>query len=154
MPIEFTLHGPPRTKKNSGAIIPPKGARLHSIIVPSADFRAWEKRVLPQLALFRSKHAPLPVLVPVNLRATIYRDRAVGDIGNYLAAICDVLEKSKIVENDRLIMSFDGSRLRKDGANPRVEIVLTKYLNEVPERFLQALDVPQKSSQLLLEEEF
>ena len=65
-----------------------------------------------------------PCAVPVNLCATVYRAKNVGDLGNYLAAVCDALEKAGVVENDRLIGGFDGSRLLTDPKRPRVEIAL------------------------------
>ncbi len=63
------------------------------------------------------------------MNAQIFRERNVGDLGNYLAAICDALESAGVVINDKWIQSFDGSRLSLDRDNPRVEIVLSE-MNE------------------------
>ena len=63
--------------------------------------------------------------MPVNMTALIYREKNVGDALNYLEAIADALERAGVVKNDRLIVSFDGSRLLKDADRPRVEVVLT-----------------------------
>ena len=41
-----------------------------------------------------------------------------------LKKVADALEEAGVVLNDSLIASWDGSRLLKDAANPRVEITL------------------------------
>jgi hypothetical protein len=53
-----------------------------------------------------------------------YRDAERGDAVGYYQGLADLLEKRGVVANDRLIMSWDGSRLLKDSANPRVELTL------------------------------
>jgi hypothetical protein len=111
------------------------------MVLQSRQYLAWEGPAVLQL---RSQNRPGllrtvgvdrargvvtvgtgPLITPVSLQARVYRDRNAGDLGNYLAAICDVLERAGVVENDRLIQSFDGSRLLIDRKNPRVEIELT-----------------------------
>lgn len=102
----------------------------------SEAHEAWELSAVLQLQAKHHKAASAarlqfgypgkPCAVPVNLLATVYREKDVGDLGNFLAAICDALEKAGIVENDRLIGGFDGSRLRVDRVNPRVELTLSE----------------------------
>lgn len=110
---------PPRTKKNSGQIVTVNGRQ---VLLPSKDYLEWEKGCIVSSAYDRMAPA---ITFPVNCKATIYRDRNVGDAVGYYQAIGDCLEKMGIVQNDRLIVSWDGTRLDKDPSNPRVEIELT-----------------------------
>ena len=127
--MKLVIEGVPRTKKNGLRRIK-RGRRIFT--VPSAAHEAWEAIAVPQLAKqFRAWARGLPMGAPVdfalNMRALVYRDRDVGDLLNYLAAVSDVLERAGVVANDRLIVSVDGSRLLLDRARPRVEIELTPY---------------------------
>lgn len=123
---------PPRTKKNSPQLIP---RMKHPILVPSEAYRAWERGCLNSLKraglIVRDREHKTwrlaqgdPIRVPVNCRALIYRDRLVGDAVGFYQAIGDFLEAAGIVENDRLIQSWDGTRLLKDAARPRIELML------------------------------
>lgn len=124
--MRFTILGPPRTKKNSQQIR--INRRTGSRFVAQSDTaRAWEEMAVLQLATqFRKQSASgVAHASPKNLKALFYRDRAVGDLGNFLSAACDALERAGVVVNDRLIGGFDGSRLLLDRENPRVELELT-----------------------------
>lgn len=118
MAYKLTILGAPRTKKNSSKIV---GKGRRKWIVPSDAFTAYQKS-----AILRGNKPNKPIDYPVILKATYYRDRAVGDLVNYLQGTCDLLELWKVVKNDKWIMGFDGSRLDKDKYDPRVEILLTK----------------------------
>lgn len=122
--MRFVIEGAPRTKKNHQRIIRVKG---RPVIAQAHTADAWERTAVLQLQAqahgFRANMRCSGV--PLNLRALVYRDRAVGDLGNYLAAVCDALERGGVVDNDRWILGFDGSRLLVDRARPRVEIELT-----------------------------
>ncbi len=136
--MRLTILGPPRTKKNHQRIIRVKG---RPVIMQAKTSEGWEKSAVAQLQIQwnhrspmvirgdheESKKRPVPRDGPLSLRALVYRDRKVGDLGNYLAAVCDALERAGVVENDRLIQSFDGSRLLVDKARPRVEIEITPF---------------------------
>jgi hypothetical protein len=43
----------------------------------------------------------------------------------YYQGLADLLESRGILANDKHIVSWDGSRLLKDAARPRVELILT-----------------------------
>ncbi len=121
--MRFTIDGPPRTKKNHQRIIRVKG---RPVIMQAKTADEWGKSAILQLmGQLRLTGFPAGSGDAVSLRALVYRDRNVGDLGNYLAAICDALERAGVVVNDRLIQSFDGSRLLIDRKNPRVELELT-----------------------------
>jgi len=66
----------------------------------------------------------LPITDEVNCRALFYRDALRGDAVGYYQALADALEEAGIVKNDRLIVSWDGSRLLKDADIPRIEVTL------------------------------
>ena len=117
--MRFTILGPPRTKKNHQRIGRVRG---RPVIFQARTAEGWEEIAVIQLRAVWKLRPPCPT--PVAMRAMVYREKDTGDLGNYLAAICDALERAGIVENDRLIQSFDGSRLRLDRENPRVEIDL------------------------------
>ncbi len=119
--------GAPRTKKNHG-IITNRGANPR--ILPSPQFSAWNRMAQMQLAKYRVTGANWFHFcgVPVNVQALFYRDKLTGDAVGYYQALADALEEGGIVENDRLIVSWDGSRLMKDAKNPRVEIEITEAI--------------------------
>jgi len=130
--VRFVVEGAPRTKKTSNRVVR-AGKRLR--VLPSAQHQAWAESAILQLraqyrTAAREHFVPPrwngePADVPMKLRATVYRDANRGDLIGYLQAICDALEKAGVVENDRLIEAFDGSRQLVDRARPRVEIELT-----------------------------
>ena len=119
---EFTILSPPRTKKNHQKIIVNKRTG-RPMVIGSDGARQWEADTVGQLK--SQWHRDGGLAQPVELSATVYRERRTGDLGNYLAAVCDALEKSGIVVNDRWIASFDGSRLACDPDDPRVVLYLT-----------------------------
>lgn len=64
---------------------------------------------------------------PVTVCALVYRDANRGDLVGYLQAVGDALERSGVIVNDRLIASWDGSRLLVDRERPRVEIEVEAF---------------------------
>ena len=131
--MKLVIEGAPRTKKNSLRRIK-RGRRVFT--VSSAAHEAWEAMAIPQLRVgyLRCRRAVSelvghqiddPIIEPMAMRALVYRDRDVGDLLNYLAAVSDALERAGVVADDKLIVSVDGSRLLLDRARPRVEIELT-----------------------------
>lgn len=125
MTLYFVIPGPPRTLKNHGWRTK-SGKQM-----PSKAYQAWNQTAQLHLLDWKLKmrqygeHAPLlPITVPVNCRALFYRDRLAGDAVGYFQGLADTLEEARIVENDVLVVSWDGSRLFKDAANPRIEVTL------------------------------
>lgn len=118
--LHFTIFGAPRTKKNHGWRTK-QGAQM-----PSHAFAAWNKSA--QWDLMIARRTPLfeTFKEPVNCRALFYRERSTGDAVGYFQALADALQEGRIVEDDRLIVSWDGSRLLKDTANPRIEVTLER----------------------------
>jgi Holliday junction resolvase RusA-like endonuclease len=139
----FVIHGPPRTKKNSGRIvvIPTKGSRrCHACghmsgfpkILPSEAYEAWEVGAIRELMEIKPRlGVELPITAPVSIEALIYRKRDTGDIVGYLQAIGDMLQAAGVLKDDRQIEDWDGSRRLKDAANPRCEIFI-RVLDDGP----------------------
>ena len=120
--MNFKIIGSPKTKKNSSRIFMNKRTGA-PFIMPSKSACDWSSVAVPQLI---AQGADLLGLeVPLNLCARVYRDRATGDLINYLQNICDALEESGAVVNDKWITQFDGSRLLIDRVVPRVEVYLS-----------------------------
>lgn len=121
--VRFVIVGmAPRTKKNSQRIMRRRDGT--PFVAPSAQAAAWAGNVY-----LVPRPAPLPDR-PWNCRALIYRDANRGDAVGYYQAIADLLEKVGVVSNDKWIVSWDGSRMRKDAANPRVEVTITEATDE------------------------
>lgn len=119
-PVRMVILGPPVTKKNSQQMVQNrKTGRWFP--VASAQVKKWTKQAVKQLGE-QWKQAPLEV--PVQVCAIFYRERAVGDLNNYMAALADALQAARVLRDDRWIESWDGSRPAKDAANPRVELVI------------------------------
>ncbi len=139
----LTILGAPRTKKTSNRIVRVKG---RPIVLPSKANVGWTSSAVLQLrAQYRASaglfgrvlgvsadrksvrvgRVDAALDCPVNVRALIYRDANRGDLVGYLQAICDALETAGVVEDDKLCVSFDGSRMFVDRHAPRVEIELS-----------------------------
>lgn len=124
--LRLVLPGAPRTKKNSASI---QMAGRRKIVKPSRAWLDWRDDVLSWwlrgARLEARRVVPLPVAYPVNCTALFYRDRRAGDSTGYYQGLADVLQELGVVRDDVLITQWDGSRLRVDRRNPRVELVLT-----------------------------
>jgi Holliday junction resolvase RusA-like endonuclease len=115
----LVILGAPRTKKTSNRIFRPAGTKRLRI-VPSATHQAWFAAALPQVRVQNAGNAP--ITQPVSVAAVFYRDALRGDAVGYYQALADLLERSGVVEDDKWIVDWDGSRLRKDADRPRIEV--------------------------------
>ena len=116
--LKLTLQGRPTTKKNSSRVVRMGG---FTKVLPSKAFVEYEKGCLWQLM----RHKRHRFTTPVHLKCLYYMPdkRAYPDLQGLLQATADILEKAGILENDRLIVLHDGSRIAGlDKNNPRVEI--------------------------------
>lgn len=104
-------------------------------VLPSLAYEQWEAAALRECvgikAALRAAGIELPIVAPISVEALIYRDRNVGDLSNFLEAIADMMQAAGIIEDDRQIEDWDGSRRLKDATNPRCEIFIT-ILEEIP----------------------
>lgn len=149
--VSLVLFGAPVTKKNHGVAVPMRSKRTGKTfhrLLPSEEFRAWEAEVLTHAPVLksqlRSAGLELPIDAPVAVKATWYRRANVGDFMGYAQALGDVLQAPRcdehgkttrkglgIIEDDKQIQHWDGSRMLKDAKKPRIEIELT-ILEEWP----------------------
>lgn len=129
--VTYIITGDPRTKKNSPQILY-KGARCPAckkgkipFVMPSAAFKKYEARALTDLR----PRPPKPIECPVNVKCLYYMQTLRDvDLGNLLAATCDILVDAHILKDDksRIVASHDGSRVLYDKLNPRCEITITR----------------------------
>ena len=127
IPLDFTLYGDPRTKKNSRQhmkVTNEGTGKSYTMPLPSKQFKAYEADCLKQITgNYRRR-----IHRPVNVKAVYYmQTRRAVDLVNLLEGTCDILRDAGVVEDDNrnIIASHDGSRVFWDKKNPRVEITIT-----------------------------
>ena len=109
----------PVTKKNHQQIVMVKGKPL---VIPSKQYRQYEYDCAPFLKAQNIDY-------PVNIKALYYTaTKRRVDLCNLHEALCDVLVKHGVVEDDNsnIIVSMDGSRVLYDKDNPRTEIYIDR----------------------------
>jgi Holliday junction resolvase RusA-like endonuclease len=124
--LKIIINGRPVPKKNSPVMVAGR-----NLILPSKTFRRYESYCLG------TKRRPGPVIVnslgmffdtPVQVTCLYWLPdkRWWPDLVGLLQGTSDILEKAGILTNDRLIQSYDGSRIMGiDKNNPRAEITIT-----------------------------
>lgn len=120
--LTYTLYGPPRTKKNSQQIR--RTAAGRPFVAPSKVFTEYERSCLAQI-----KTPYRPVSEPVNVKCVYYMPtRRRVDLTNLLEATDDILVKAGVLADDcaAVVAAHDGSRVKLDRENPRVEIEITE----------------------------
>ena len=137
--MKITLPGSIRSKKNSKqplAIPAPGKSTLFKqyknaglkpvriIMVPSTAYKNWDKEARHAA---RQQYRGDPVNRPVHVVAKVYYKGQQPDLSGCLESVGDAME-GVLWANDKLIMSWDGSRLEKDNANPRTEIEVRAYV--------------------------
>lgn len=144
--IRFTLFGAPRTKKTHNRIFRFGKDREHTRVAPSEQFEDYLSSCLMQGLVIRgaleAAGIVLPIFEAVSVRALFYRQRNDGDATGYYSALGDIIQAPTmrvdkktgriktarkgigIINDDRLIHDWDGSRLLKDAKCPRVEVEL------------------------------
>ena len=123
MNVTIILYGQPITKKNSQQIIKAHG---HSMIIPSPQYRRYERECLNQIPQELCKG----IETAVNMQCIYYMPtRRKVDLCNLLGATCDILVAANVLADDncRIVASHDGCAVYHDKLNPRVEITLTDY---------------------------
>lgn len=123
--IKITLPGSIRSKKNSkiATIIGGVNKPSRAMILPSNAYKKWEA-VARQHAAFQYPGEPITDRVAVTARIFYKGQRP--DLSGCLESVGDCLE-GLVWGDDKLIESWDGSRLEKDNANPRTEVEVMFY---------------------------
>ena len=120
--LVLTLLGKPITKKNSMQIISCGGRPR---LIQSKQYRQYEADCLKQI-LTNHKMYDVPIAVVCKY---FLKDKRKTDLTNLLAATHDILQKAKVIADDALIKSVDGSRIvGVDKDNPRVEIIIQEMV--------------------------
>jgi len=123
--LKIILEGRPATKKNSQQIVMAGNKRRY--VIQSKRYLEYENKCLWQLKA-RYHGETIKGKMAVKLLYWL-KDKRLPDLLNLEEATCDILEKAKVIENDRNIYSFDGSRIiGMDKNNPRVEIYIEKKI--------------------------
>ena len=118
--VTFTIPGRPATKKTGQRIV--KCGKF-SRILPSKAYCEYEEYCLIWL-----KRIKTHFLGRVAIKAIwkMPNKQSWPDWTGLAQATGDILEKAGIIENDRLIDHWDGSRVIIDKDNPGVEITITE----------------------------
>lgn len=116
------IPGRPITKKNSGRYCGPGRFR------PSAAYEAYEAVAVPALKM-QARKAGIndPIDSPCKLTVSYYMPNRAAwpDLVGLMQATADLLEEAGIIENDRLILSWNGTDIAGISQNnPRCEIWL------------------------------
>lgn len=137
VPTEFfyVIYGDPRTKKNHQQILG-KGPRCPVCRKPETQFigqgeahNAYKEKAKAQIRLLPEA----PIDYPVNVKCIYYmQTERVVDQLNLLAATDDLLVEAGVLKDDnvKIVKAHDGSRVRYDKKNPRVEITITPFKEE------------------------
>lgn len=117
--ISFTIPLNPVTKKNSPVLTMTGRPR----ILPSKACRDYERaalKLLPRRPIIKER-------VCVTGKFYMATRRRV-DLANLLEALCDLLVKARILDDDNsnIVASHDGSEVLYDKANPRTEVIITR----------------------------
>jgi Holliday junction resolvase RusA-like endonuclease len=128
--IELTYLGRPITKKNHQQIRYRKPrTREQPFICQSDAYIQYEADCIRQTtgSVKRVLNQRLNVRC-IYFMPTLHR----VDLGNLHAATDDILVKSGVLEDDnsKIVAGHDGSRVRYDKTNPRVEITITDMEEE------------------------
>jgi hypothetical protein len=147
----FAINVAPRTKKthNLAVTIRPKdGRKPFQTVLPSEQYRQFFGLAMREVPLIRhglmAEGFELPILGNLSVRALFYRDTDSGDAAGYYQGLGDFLQSAKyddkgkrkrdgagIIDDDRQIKDWDGSRLLIDRSEPRIEVYIT-VLRECP----------------------
>ena len=119
----FTIRLAPITKKNHSTIITNKTTGK-LMVIPSKQYKEYEHEsawFMPHIKTIDR---------PVNIRAVFYMPtRRRVDLVNLLQALCDILVKYSVIEDDNfnIVAGFDGSRVDYDKENPRTEVWIYEH---------------------------
>jgi Holliday junction resolvase RusA-like endonuclease len=118
---KLTLAGRPITKKNSQSFVTLKNGRKFLLQKPA--YLQYEKECLWQI---KAQYKGEMITSKISLQVHYYMpDKRVPDLINLLQATADILEKAMVIDNDKNIISLDGSAIIGiDKINPRCEITI------------------------------
>lgn len=119
--ITFTIPGRPATKKTGQRIV--KCGAYHKIL-PSRAYEEYEAYCLIWLGRIKERFTGK---VAIRAVYTMPNRKSWPDLTGLMQATGDILEKARIIDNDRDIVSWDGTRITKpDMQKTGVEITITE----------------------------
>lgn len=119
--MNFTIPIEPVTKKNHSQVVMIKG---RPVVLPSRPYQEYEKKCKQYMPKINE-----PINYPINLKCHFYKGtHRKCDLTNLLQAVCDILVKYKILEDDNysIVSTTNGSEVFYDKENPRTEIYIEK----------------------------
>lgn len=130
--MKFTIPVKPRTKKNHMQLVTLKTGR--QMLLPSKAYKQFEKEVLNFVAenpliIKSNEEFKLPIQDRINLKCTFYKEKDYkADLAGYIQAIQDALVKAGVIadDNHKIIESTNGSKVKLDRDNPRIEVEIIK----------------------------
>lgn len=122
--LRVTVWGAVRSKKNSKTIAKIGGKHKPErwIIIPSGAHKKWETAARSQLIMALPPGLS-PYEGPIHVKAVCYYKGQQPDLSGSLESVGD-MGQGVLWEDDKQIMSWDGSRLQKDNDNPRIELTV------------------------------
>lgn len=124
--IRIVLPGSVKSKKNSKQVSS-RGRGRRAVVLPSKAYAQWEgeARRAAAMQLYEINLPMHPVLKTehLHIEAHCYCKGPLPDLSGALESIGDCLE-GICYENDRQIVSWDGSRVHHDKDNPRTEVIV------------------------------
>lgn len=126
--VTIEIPGRPATKKTHQQIIYVKG---QARVIPSQQYSKYEKSCKTYCEDAWAKLGKPAMDFGVSIHVRIYLDTwAIGDHVGYLQAIGDILEKYKVIANDKFIHWSEDDKHWFGGVdkdNPRCEIVIKRF---------------------------
>lgn len=128
--MKIVLTGNPTTKKNGQQIVINSRTK-RSMVIQGERYQQYEQACLWQLLTKKlTIQKELEGLTPpYNIKCIYYRDSERRcDLSNLHEATDDILVNAGVLTDDnyKIIGGHDGSRVRIDRENPRVEITITE----------------------------
>ncbi len=132
---KIILPGSIRSKKNSKQPLPIPCAKstlfkkysragmrpVRIILQPSKAYKKWEDAARASFRWQYSEVVPIPKDTPIHVKAVAYIKGTAPDLSGMCESVGDCLE-GLVWEDDKQIVSWDGSRVLRDKNNPRTEI--------------------------------
>jgi Holliday junction resolvase RusA-like endonuclease len=121
---QYILPGSVRSKKNSKRpiYVGGKNQPKRLMLLPSSAFQKWE-RAAKASALSQGRYSPGLEGKPVQVQVTAYIRGTMPDLSGVLESVGDLLE-GLAYNNDKQIVSWDGSRVYRDKDNPRTIVAV------------------------------
>lgn len=122
MIYKYTIPLPPVTKKNSQRILVNRKTGM-PFIAPSSAYKRYEAQAI----YFLTPKPKTPLSGRCRVVTVFYmKTRRRVDLTNLLESCHDTLVTAKILsdDNNNIIVSVDGSRVKYDKDNPRTEITI------------------------------